>query len=101
VVSVGEDEEHVLKQRKVVRLEEPIARRRSRRNHIVDQLDADGQSEVTDVAHRVLRSPDDGVHDELELRGGDLEERVEAVEVGDAEELEECDAVSVWRGRGR
>lgn len=95
VVGIGQNEEHVLQEREVVRLEEAVRGRRTCADNVVDQLDADHQAEVADVAHGVLRRPDDRVHDELELLRRELEQRVEAVEVDDSQQLEEGDAVSI------
>lgn len=51
------------------------------------------ESNVGNISHRVLRGPEDAVHDELELRSWELEEGVETEEVDGADEAEESQAV--------
>ena len=46
-----------------------------------------------DVTHRVLDSPDNAIHEQLELLLRDSEEGGEAVQVDGTEELEEADTV--------
>ena len=46
-----------------------------------------------DVTHRVLDSPDNAIHEQLELLLRDSEEGGEAVQVDSTEKLEEADTV--------
>ena len=41
----------------------------------------DGEADFRHVPHGVLQSPNDGIEDEFELRGGDVHQRGEAVRV--------------------
>jgi len=43
----------------------------------------------------VLGSPNDGIHDELELRSRDSQESIEAVDVDYSKKFEESDSMSV------
>ena len=119
MISIGENEEHVGKERKVVSLEETVRSIGSSRNDVINQFDADTimsaspckleletgqekvnvrQTEISDISHCVLRSPNYRVHDELELRCRDCEESVEAVDVDDSKKSEECNSMSAKVG---
>lgn len=104
-------------------LEEAVRHRRSSSDNVVDELDANAEedgsaslensechnalkSQISDIPHRVLRRPNDAVHDELELWCRDLKQGVKAVDVDRADEAEEGEALDeqtsvVWSGEKR
>lgn len=51
------------------------------------------ETDFCDITHGVLDSPDDGVHEQLELRRRQLEQRREARGIDSAHHLEETDSV--------
>ena len=93
VRGVGHDGEHVLEDVRVVCLVEGLRRLVFLAGHVLQQLEEDVEPRVGDVAHRVLERPDDRVQNELKLRGGNVEEGGEAVQVHRLQHEEEVGPV--------
>ena len=93
VRGVGHHGEHVLEDVRVVCLVEGLRRLVLLAGHVLQQLEEDVEPGVGDVAHRVLERPDDRVEDELELRGGNVEEGGETVQVDRLQHEEEIGPV--------
>ena len=79
VGGVGDDAEHVLEDVGVVSLVEALRRLRTGAGHVLQELVEDAETRVGDVSHRVLKGPNDGVQDQLELSRRNGEKCSEAV----------------------
>ena len=74
---VRHDTEHVLQNVSVISLVKGLGSFGIARD-ILQKLEENIQSRIGDVAHRVFKSPNDGVKNKLELSGRNCQKRVEA-----------------------
>jgi len=93
VITVGQYEEDILKDRNVKLAEEDTRGVYVSLGHVVHQLQAHGETGILHLAVIMLRCPHARINDKLELRGIEIQQRLEAIQVDGLEELEELNAM--------
>lgn len=93
MITVRQDEEHVLKYSSEEVLKERVTSILVRLGHVADKLIAHSQASTFDFAIVVLTSPHARVNDELELSAVEFQQSRKATKVDGSEKLEELDAV--------
>ena len=93
VIRICQHEEDILKYREEIGLEETIGDGEIRVGNVVDHLETQVETCISDIPHGVLDCPDDAIHRELELGGRQLEQCGEAVQIDRSQEFEESNAM--------